>query len=351
MSGVHIADIASVAGVSPATVSLVLNNKPGVSPDTRSRILELARSLEYDLERSNNLAHGKAATIRFLKVARHGHTVNDDHAIFIANYINGLSLEARSLKLTLEIMTINGGPAEALVSATEDPGIAGAIVLATEMTSKEIRLFKRVNTPLVFIDNYDETEGFNFVDMNNKESVLIAISHFMEHGHREIGMATSDVATPNFQMRTAAFNEALQRFSLPSRGDFIFHVDSTYAGALRDMSGILTSGAKLPTALFCVNDIVAFGCIRALKDAGIRVPEDISIIGFDNLPASAMVDPPLTTIEVSKVEIGRLAMRTLYNDITLDLHQHPVKQLVSGELVERLSVKALEAISAETKTN
>jgi LacI family transcriptional regulator len=117
------------------------------------------------------------------------------------------------------------------------------------------------------------------------------------------------------------------------------------------MSGILTSGAKLPTALFCVNDIVAFGCIRALKDAGIRVPEDISIIGFDNLPASAMVDPPLTTIEVSKVEIGRLAMRTLYNDITLDLHQHPVKQLVSGELVERLSVKALEAISAETKTN
>jgi len=338
---VRIADIAAVAGVSSATVSLVLNNRPGVGSETRTRILEIARSLEYDLERSRNLAHVKGTTIRFLKVARHGHVVNDDHAVFISNYINGLSLEAHNLKISLEIMAFNGGPLEALVSAAQGPGIAGSIILATEMMPEEIRSFRDVPTPIVFIDNYDDGEGFNFVDMNNKESVFIAVSHFVDRGHREIGMVTSDVNTPNFHMRTAAFGEALQRFSIPRRSEFVFHVDSTFAGASKDMSAILARGAELPTALFCVNDIVAFGCIRALRDAGLRVPDDISVVGFDNLPASAMMDPPLTTIEVSKVEIGRMAVRTLYDSMTSDQRQHPVKLLVSGELVERASVKAL----------
>jgi LacI family transcriptional regulator len=338
---VHIKDIAAAAGVSPATVSLVLNSKPGVGHDTRSRILELARSLEYDLKRSSNLVHNKGATVRFLRVSRHGHVVNDDHAIFIANYIDGLSSEALRLKLNLEIVTINNGPAEALVSAAQASTIGGTIILATEMMAEEIRLFRQVKTPLVFIDNYDDTEGFNFVDMNNKESVLIAVSHFADHGHREIGMATSDVNTPNFYMRTTAFRESLQRLGLPFTREFVFHVDSTFGGAVHDMSAILAGGARLPTALFCVNDIVAFGCIRALKDTGIRVPDDISVIGFDNLPASSMMDPPLTTIEVSKVEIGRLAMRLLYSHMTAKDPQPPVKMLVSGGLVERTSVRAI----------
>lgn len=339
--GVRIKDIAKAAGVSPAAVSLVLNNRPGVGEATRQGILEIARSMNYDFERSTNLTRNRDETIRFLHISRHGHVVNNEHEIFIANYIDGLSQEARKLRLNLEIFTIHLGSIEDIVKAAQDNRVGGTIVLGTELSPQEIRSFQSVNSPVVFIDNYDEVAGFDFVDMNNKESVFRIVEHFREKGHRDIGMVASYVTTPNFFMRAYAFKEALSFYGLTYSKEYQFNVDSTFPGAYRDMMDALSTRSNLPTALFCSNDIIAFGCIKALKEKNLRVPEDISVIGFDNLPTSAMLDPALTTIEVSKRQIGRLAVRLL-NERMKSTHNIPnSKILVSGELVERSSVKNL----------
>jgi LacI family transcriptional regulator len=338
---VRIKDIANAAGVSPATVSMVLNSRPGVGDSTRQAILNIARSMNYDSERSANLTSHRDETIRFLYISRHGHVVNNEHEIFIANYIDGLGREARKLHLNLEILTIQLGSIEEIVKAAQDQRSGGTIVLGTELSAQDVRCFQSVDTPIVFIDNYDEVAGFDFVDMNNKESVFMAIEHFVKNGHREIGIVASYVTTPNFAMRAAAFKEALAYHGLPYTKDFCFTVDSTFPGVYKDMIETLPSRNQLPTALFCSNDIMAFGCIKALKEKGIRVPEDVSIIGFDNLPTSAMLDPALTTIEVSKRQIGKLAVRILNERMKTTGSLPTVKVLVSGELVERYSVRDL----------
>jgi len=338
---IRIKDIAGAAGVSPAAVSMALNNRPGIGEKTRQKILTIARSMNYDIERSSNLLHNKKTTIRFLYISRHGHVVNHEHEVFIANYIDGMSQAASKLSFALEISTILEGSIEEILKAAKSDRIGGVIVLGTEIAKDEMKGFSSINVPMVIIDNYDEVLAYDFVDMNNKESVFTAIAHLVSKGHREIGIVESYVTTPNFAMRAEAFREAIKDQGLELRKEFCYQVDSTFEGAYRDMSSVLDGQPVLPTALFCSNDIIAYGCIKAFKEKEIRIPEDISVVGFDNLPSSAMMEPALTTIEVSKQQIGRLAVQLLSDRILAKNSQPTSKILVSGQLVERASVRKI----------
>lgn len=339
---IRIKDIADAAGVSPAAVSMVLNNRSGIGEKTRQKILSIARSMKYDVERSSNLLHNRKTTIRFLYISRHGHVVNHEHEVFIANYIDGMSQATAKFSFALEISKILEGSIEEILHAATSDRIGGVIVLGTEIAKEELKGLSSINVPIVIIDNYDEVLAYDFVDMNNKESVFTAVAHLVSKGHRKIGIVESYVATPNFAMRAEAFREAMKCQGLEFRKEFCFQVDSTFEGAYRDMSGALGAlegRPKLPTALFCSNDIIAYGCIKALREKAIRIPEDISLIGFDNLPSSAMMEPALTTIEVSKQQIGRLAVQLLNDRILARNSQPTSKILVSGQLIERASVR------------
>jgi DNA-binding LacI/PurR family transcriptional regulator len=338
---IRIKDIAAAAGVSPAAVSMALNSRPGIGEKTRQKILTIARSMKYDVERSSNLLHNKKTTIRFLYISRHGHVVNHEHEVFIANYIDGMSQAASKFSFALEISTILEGSIEEILKAAKSDRIGGVIVLGTEMSKDELKGLSSINVPMVIIDNYDEVLAYDFVDMNNKESVFTAVAHLVSRGHRKIGIVESYVAIPNFAMRAEAFREAMKYHDLELRREFCFRVDSTFEGAYRDMSGALDERPELPTALFCSNDIIAYGCIKALREKAIRIPEDVSVIGFDNLPSSAMMEPALTTIEVSKQQIGRLAVQLLNDRILARNSQPTSKILVSGQLIERESVRKI----------
>lgn len=338
---VRIKDIAEAAGVSPAAVSMALNDRPGIGDEKRKKILEIARTMRYDVERSSNLLRGKRGAVRFLYVSRHGHVVNAEHEVFIANYIDGLSQGAAELALTLEISTIKHGSMETILRAARSENIEGIVLLGTELSKEDMGCLDPIELPLVVIDNYDEVLGFDFVDMNNRESVYTVVEHLVGYGHRRIGLVSSYMLTPNFSMRCEAFKEALLAHGLECDKDLFFPVDSTFQGAYRDMTEILRNRERLPTALFCVNDMIALGCVRALKGRGLVIPNDISVVGFDNLPSSALLEPALTTIEVSKRQIGLFAIRLLYDRIVAGNDQPSAKVLVSGRLIERGSVKRL----------
>lgn len=336
--GTTIKDIAEQADVSIATVSLVLNNKPGVGDDTRKRILKIAQQMHYVISPRASSTTTEKGTVRFLKIARHGHTVNRDHNVFISDYIDGIVQSGKELQYKTEVTSFKSTPMEEIVATIQsEQGLAGAIVLGTELTREDVLMFERVSLPIVFIDTFLDHVPFDFVDMNNIDSVFKVIEHFLSYGHREIGIVRSRFRTRNFSLRDRAFLEGMSSLGLELNRRFAFEVDSTFDGAYQDMARYLRGGARLPTALFCANDIIAFGVLKAFREMGVRVPDDVSVVGFDDLPTAALLDPPLTSIAVSKREIGSSAMRRLIAR-TRNATMPPTKIVVGGTLIERESV-------------
>lgn len=332
----RIKDIAARADVSIATVSLVLNNKPGVAEETRRRVIRIAEEMNYAVRQPINPV--ERGTIRFLKIARHGHTVNRDHNVFISDYIDGIVQTAKRNRFKTEIMTFETTPIEEIARSLSRTGdLVGAIVLGTELSREDVTTFSEVPLPIVFLDTFLDYLPFDFVDMNNDDSVYKIISHFLERGHTPIGMVRSSIQTRNFLLRQVAFRKAMDFFAQPIDDRYLYDVDSTFQGAYTDMKRHIESGVDLPSALFCTNDIIAFGVLKALKEAEIRIPDDLSLIGFDDLPTAALLDPPLTSIAVSKFEIGSAAATRLFNRIEQP-SLPPIKIVVGGTLMERMSV-------------
>ncbi len=334
---VRVKDIAQAVGVSPTTVSLVLNNKRGAGDKLRERILRTAKELGYSAPKG-----ARVGSICLLHIARHGHTINRDHDVFIADYIEGLGHESKRAGYSLEIVTFKPAPIEQVLDAAVGKASDGFVVLGTELSREDVESFRALRKPLVFLDTYHEFVDFDFVDMNNEDSVFLILSHLHAMGHRRIGFVRAAVETRNTRLREEGFHAGLGRLGLQADASCIFSVDQTYHGAYDDMKAILGRGPRLPTALVCSNDIIASGCLKAFSDTGIRVPDDLSIVGFDNLPLSAVVDPPLTTIQVSKAQIGRMAVQLLVSRLHGEADVPSVKVLIGGKLIERRSVRKIE---------
>jgi len=333
---VRIKDIAERLGVSPTTVSLVLNNKPGAGVELRDRILKTAGELGY-----RPLGVAKSGSLCLLQIARHGHTVNRDHDVFIADYIEGLSQGAKQLNFSLEIMSFQPSPIDRILEAAMGNPADGFIVLGTELSQDDVASFSSLRRPLVFIDTFLDFANFDFVDMNNEDSIFLLLKYLYEAGHRDIGFVKGAIETRNFRLREEGFTVGLRGLGLEADRDLTFVVDQTFHGALNGMKAILEAKPRLPTALVCANDIIASGCLKALAEAGILVPDDLSVVGFDDLPLSAIVDPPLTTIQVSKAQIGRMAAQLVASRIRGEADLPSVKVLIGGKLVERQSVRRI----------
>lgn len=335
-----IRDIAEAAGVSAATVSLVLNGKGDISGVTRAKVLEAVASLNY-VPRASKSTSEPGETLRFLKIAKHGHTVNRDHSVFISDYIDGMSAEATRRNYTLEVVSFEGQPISSVAESLAGAPISGVVALGTELTEADIRLIQGLGYPTVFIDTFFDVIDANFVDMNNEDAVYKVLSRFHQQGFRRIGFIASHVETTNFKLRRDAFFKNMARLGLSVDAADILSVESTYDGAYSDTRQLLADGLDLAECYFCTNDIIAYGFIRALREHGLTIPDDVSIIGFDNLPQSATMDPGLTTIEVSKRKIGYLAVTILDDLINSTEPQPAVKIQVGADLVLRGSHEKL----------
>jgi LacI family transcriptional regulator len=343
----RIIDIAKAAEVSPSAVSLALNNKSGVSAGLRTKILDIAGNMGY-LVRQGSRAN---TSIKLLKIAKHGHIVNERHNAFITEYLEGIEQGAKRHNYKLEVSFFNRTPVEEIVRAELSAGdntraAAGLIILGTELSAHELGAFTALSRPTVFIDTYFPLAVFDCVDMDNGDGVFRSIEYFYRMGHRNIGLVKSSYGTRNFKEREEGFREAMEYFSLPVQEHFIAAVDPAYEQADADMARFLAApglrtGGTFPSAFFCMNDIIAYGCIRALRGEGLAVPGDVSVIGFDDLPSSSLTEPPLTSIRVSTRRIGEQALEKLVGRIEGTATGQPEKILVSGTLMIRGSVKKM----------
>lgn len=332
-----IRDIAGLAGVSPATVSLVLNRKGDISPATRARVLAAVAKANYVPRPNTRSSSDAGETLRFLKIAKHGHTVNRDHSVFISDYLDAMSAEATERNYTLEVVSFEDQPMDAVARSLAGAPVRGIIVLGTELSEADIGMIRDVGIPTVFIDTFFDVVDANFVNMNNEDGVHKVLSQFRKRGFRRIGFVASHVDTTNFRLRRDAFFRNMARLGLGVEEGDVLLIESTYEGAYADTRALIGNGLELAECYFCTNDIMAFGFVRALKEAGVAIPEDVSVIGFDNLPQSATMEPPLTSIDVSKRKIGYLAVTVLDELVQAKERQPSVKVLVGADLIVRSS--------------
>jgi LacI family transcriptional regulator len=342
----RIVDIARIAEVSPSAVSLVLNHKKGVSVPVRQKILDVAKELGYKPVSSPSRHKIKTnITIRLLKIALHGHIVNDRHNPFITEYLEGIELEVKKRRYKLEVSFFNRVPIEEIIESLQETRVDGYIILGTELHDHELTAFKEIEQPIVFIDTYFPLSIYDCVDMDNVDGIFKLVQYLYNSGHRSIGLIKSNYETRNFKMREFGFYEAMNYFSLPIQEKFIIGVDPTFDGSYRDMIKYLGKKTALPTAFLCMNDIISYGVMKALRNLEFYIPDRISIVGFDDLPSSSFSDPPLTTIRVSTQKIGERALEKLSEKIIANQfglsEQITENILISGKLVIRKSVRPI----------
>lgn len=325
-------EIAKLAGVSPAAISLVLNNKPGVGDKKREEIQALLRQYQYvPTRRTKQPASGN---LIFLKHIRNGLLV-EENVGFIAAIMDAVEAECRNLGYTLRIVVSNNN-LEKSIAAIDFSSINGMFVLGTELDQSSYPILEKLSIPYIVIDNSMPALNCNTITMDNHEMVQEAVRHLSSFGFHEIGYFRSKMSIQNFEERAASFYQAADAFHLACPAGCEFLLEPETFSAYTSMVQYLSDGRRVPPCCFADNDTIAIGAMKALLEFHYRIPEDICIIGFDNIRFAAVNSPSLSTMEVNKKLIGQLAVKSLHSSIQ-DIGHRNVKIRVGGNVVARHS--------------
>lgn len=328
-----IKDISAMTGLSPATVSNALNRKRGVSKETISKVLKVAEEIGYTNK-------SRISRIKFVIYKKNGLIIDDSP--FFPAVIEGVESQAKQLQYETMFCNLRADSPDCKEQVDEiltDPNSA-VILLGTEMSEQDYQLFRNPKCPLILLDGWSDTITFDSVLISNTDSAYKAVSYLIDKGHTNIGYLRGNFRIKAFSYRSIGYRRAMIHRGLKVNPKYIVTLATTTEGAYRDMMAHLKKTKDLPTAFFADDDVIALGAMRALQENGIRIPQDVSIIGFDDLQYGEISNPRLTTIHVFKQEMGQIAVRRLMDKIKLG-SKVKTKIQVCTEFVERESVRDL----------
>ena len=336
-------DIAIAAGVSQAAVSIVRTGKPGVSVRMRLRIQQLLLEngftyVEYPPKPTPAPTPKPDPTnqLYLIRFQRSEHPT-DGNESFISTIITALEHDSRRRGFQLlQTLAYPDTLAEAVARIAAEP-CDGVFLLATELEETDLPKLAALPCPVVLINSDFANAPYSTVTVNNREIAMMAVETLYELGHRRIGFLASALDTTNFSARLQGFREAMARFDLPFDESMLYLLSPLLSGARDDMAALLAERGEPPTALFSVADILAIGAVKALKEAGYRVPEDVSVLSVGNIPFAAVCEPPLSTIAILCEGLSRRAMSVLLHNIRVERAVR-TKVMISGELMPRQSI-------------
>lgn len=329
-------DLAKALGLSEAAVSMALNNKPGVSTATRRKVLEEAERRGYDFTRKAAFGNELKGSFCLAVYKKSGAVVSDTP--FFADLTDGISAACKKAHYDLVIRYLYED--EELddrlytLSRTEFQGI---ILLATEMDAASLAHFSRFKTPILLLDSYFETAGYNCVIINNIQGAYLAASYLIRKRKAQPGYLRSAYPIGNFDERADGFYKAIRAAGMSTAKSLVHRLTPSQEGAYADMKALLETGEKPSDCYFADNDHIAIGAMKALKEAGYRIPEDVAIVGFDDIPLCEYLSPPLTTVHVPRHAYGETAVRRLI-EIVEQKDSYPTKIEIGTALVKRKSV-------------
>lgn len=308
----RLADIAAQAGVSEATVSRVLNEKPGVAAATRASVLAALDVLGY--ERPLRLRQRSAGLVGLI-------TPELENPIFPAlAQVIGQALTRQGYTPVLATQTAGGPTEDELTEMLLDRGVAGLIVVSGlhADTTADPRRYARLRArglPLVLVDGYAPAVRAPFISPDDRAAMELAITHLAALGHRRIGLALGPRRFVPVQRKIEGFQRGMrQRLGLTAEecAELIEHSLYTLEGGRAAGGALLDRGV---TAVVCASDMMALGTVRAARERGLRVPQEVSVVGFDDSPLIAFTDPPLTTVRKPVRAMGQAAVRALLEEI------------------------------------
>jgi LacI family transcriptional regulator len=324
-----IREIASAAGVSIATVSRVLNGRPDVAPNTREAVLEVVRAHGFSTNRSARaLSGGRTGLV--------GVTLPIVQAAYFAFILAGASeaLYEQDMRIVL-CPTLHQHEREItlldrLMHGTTD----GAVLTLPEETNEELKALQRMGYSFVVVDpRVHLDEGIPAVSAAHASGARAAVEHLLSLGHRRIGAITGPPAWMASSERLNGYRGALAAAGVMP--DPALVAESNFEiGSGEKAARALLALPERPTAIFAFNDNTAVGTLRAARDLGLRVPEDLSVVGFDDSEQAAIVTPALTTVRQPLAEMGRMAVSLL-----LRLLENQRVEALNVELATRLVVR------------
>jgi LacI family transcriptional regulator len=307
---ITIMDVAREAGVSDATVSRVLSGYEFVKESTRNRVLEAVERLGYVANlQARSLAGGRTQIIGLL--------VPNLDINYVGSIVRGIDqeLERANYELMLYTTHRHRNKESLYVSAIANGLTAGLLLLVPLVPTAYLDALRERNFPYVLIDQVDGTEQSNVVDATNWQGAYEATRYLHELGHERIAIITGLLEVRSAVDRLAGYKAALADCDIPLRDELIFEGDFRQIPSYEVIKACLQSMRPLPTAIFASNDLSAFGAMDAIREAGLRIPDDISIVGFDDIPQASMVYPKLTTVQQPLEQMGRVAVKMLLEQI------------------------------------
>jgi len=339
-------DIAKLANVSKSAVSLALNGKNGVSKETRDKIIKIAQEHGYiprPIIKADQYFQTSSKLLRFVACTHEGIvTENYETMPFFTELINNIDKQIGSNGYSLIVSAIRiNNLKDEIARLEQEQKSAGILLLGTNLTPEQINLVSSIQPNLVVLDTCFETLDVNFVVMNNIYGAYQAGKYLINLGHENIGYVESTTRMYNFDMRRKGFLQALEESDLKIAEHNYYPISPTVITSQEEFKNkIKKQMNNLPTALFCEADYMAISVIKSLYEIGIHVPNDVSIIGFDNIFESQVITPELTTINVKKDKIALLAVEKLIREIDNN-ENDKIKLLVDTDLIERNSCKSV----------
>lgn len=330
-------ELAKSLNISEAAVSMALNNKPGVSTTTRKKVIEAARYKGYDFAKIKENGRGELkGTICFAIHKKSGAVVTDTP--FFSFLTEGISNGCKKGGYDSSIRYLyDGEDFEEQVNLLKTSGYTGVILLATEMNIQSLSYFNNFPLPLLLLDAYFDIPQYNFVLINNIQGAFLATDYLIEKRRTQPGYLRSSYPISNFEERADGFYKAIRKHGMSTSKSIVHNLPPSQDGAYEDMKALINSGEETATCYFADNDHIAVGAMTAFLEAGYRIPEDISIVGFDNLPICKHITPHLTTIDVPKQFMGETAARRMIQIIE-ESDSLPIKIEINTSLKKRKSV-------------
>jgi LacI family transcriptional regulator len=331
---VTIVDVAEAADVSYSTVSRVLNGYPFVKDSTRKRVLQAAEILGYvPNQQARSLAGGKTTVIGLLVPGL-------DNG-YIGEIARGIDEELTKAHYDLMLYTTHrqSGKETAYVNTITSGLTAGLILVVPLVSTSYLDALHERKFPIVLIDQIDTTGKSSTVDATNWQGSYEATNYLIELGHRRIGIITGLMDIRSAVDRLDGYKAALQDNGLAIDDSLIVAGDFWQFRGYHAAKELLELSQR-PTAILASNDLTAFGAMEAIRDYGLEIPNDISVIGFDDIPQARIVHPKLTTVRQPLDQMGRLAVKLLLERIK-DPTLPPKHITLSTHLVVRESCQRL----------
>ncbi len=325
--------VARRAQVSTATVSRVINGTAFVSPDTAERVRDAIQALNF-------FPDVNARTLGSGRSGLYGLIISDITNPYFPELVKAFEDIAVEHRQEVLIANTNYDPKrmEMCITRMVQRKVDGVAIMTSELEEHLVRNLSSRQIPMVFMDTPSTAPNTSVVRVNYAGGVRAAMQHLFDLGHSEIGFLSGPLSLGSARVRADAFRHELQQHGMAaaSPSTWIQEGDHRVEGGHDAMRRLLRSSKRLPSAVLTSNDLTAIGAMGAIHEAGLRIPEDISVVGFDGIELSAYTQPALTTLAVSRGELAAEAFRALFRDKEAGSHKPDTNEhVIEPQLIIR----------------